>query len=100
MARNALVIAIEILDGSKPTTAPLRRITLYWANRGSVLGPRALPVSPAMRSRVGADGVAAGEPLVTCIGSFSCRILVFVVARARVLGPFGAGTTGFAQRQA
>jgi hypothetical protein len=30
-ARNALVIAIEILAGSKPTTAPLRRITLQSA---------------------------------------------------------------------
>jgi hypothetical protein len=30
-AMNALVIAIEIFEGSKPTTAPLRRITLYWA---------------------------------------------------------------------
>ena len=28
-ARNALVIATAILLGSKPTTAPLRRITLY-----------------------------------------------------------------------
>ena len=30
-ARNALVIAIEIFAGSKPTTEPLRRITLYSA---------------------------------------------------------------------
>ena len=34
-ARNALVIAMVILDGSKPTTDPLRRITLYCAKRGS-----------------------------------------------------------------
>ena len=27
-ARKAFVIAIEIFDGSKPTTEPLRRITL------------------------------------------------------------------------
>ncbi len=30
-ARNALVTAIVIFAGSKPTTAPLRRITLYCA---------------------------------------------------------------------
>ena len=30
-ARKALVIATAILAGSKPTTAPLRRITLYSA---------------------------------------------------------------------
>ena len=34
-ARNALVIATEILPGSNPTTAPLRRMTLY-----SAYGPR------------------------------------------------------------
>ncbi len=32
-ARKALVTATEILAGSKPTTAPLRRITLKSANR-------------------------------------------------------------------
>src|SRR5207302_9475430 len=31
-ARNALVMATEIFAGSKPTTAPLRRISLYWEN--------------------------------------------------------------------
>ena len=31
MARNALVMAIEIFAGSKFTTEPLRRITLYSA---------------------------------------------------------------------
>src|SRR3989304_5178162 len=36
-ARNALVSATEIFDGSKPTTAPLRRITLYWENGDSEL---------------------------------------------------------------
>jgi hypothetical protein len=35
MARNALVIAMVILDGSNATTDPLRRMTLYCAKRGS-----------------------------------------------------------------
>ena len=34
-ARKAFVIATEILPGSNPTTAPLRRITRYWPKRGS-----------------------------------------------------------------
>src|SRR6185437_8849330 len=56
-ARNAFVIAIEIFAGSKPTTAPLRRITLNCAKRGSV--PATVPpVSPTIRSR---GGVAVGE---------------------------------------
>src|SRR5438270_12153196 len=36
-ARNALVTAMAIFDGSKATTAPLRRMTLYWEGVGSVL---------------------------------------------------------------
>ena len=74
MARTALVMAIEIFAGSNVTTAPLRRITLYCAKRGSALAGVALPGSPAMWSRVG-DGVAAAEALVSCMGRFSCRIL-------------------------
>jgi hypothetical protein len=58
-ARNALVIAIVIFDGSKPTTAPLRRITLYCESRGSALLCIALPGSP-IRSRCGGWDCAAG----------------------------------------
>ena len=54
MARNALVIAIEIFIGSKPTTEPLRRITLYCANRGSIPVPTGAPASVAIVSRAGA----------------------------------------------
>src|SRR5436190_1532708 len=44
-----------ILAGSKPTTAPLRRITLYWAKRGSEALATGLPGSPTIKSRGGAD---------------------------------------------
>jgi len=35
-AMKALVMAMVILAGSKPTTLPLRRMTLYSAKRGSL----------------------------------------------------------------
>ena len=58
---GGLVIAIVIFDGSKPTTAPLRRITLYCAKRGSAPLATGLPGSPTIRSRDGdEDGAWAG----------------------------------------
>jgi hypothetical protein len=57
-ARNAFVIAIVIFAGSKATTAPLRRISLNCAKRGSALVATGLPASPTIRSR---GGVAAVE---------------------------------------
>ena len=60
-ARNALVIAIVIFDGSKPTTAPLRRITLYCAKRGSAPLMTGLPGSPTRRSRGGTCEGLGGE---------------------------------------
>src|SRR5438552_19210601 len=60
-ARKALVTAMAILDGSKETTAPLRRITLYCASLGSAFAVRGDPVSPANSLRGVADGAAAEE---------------------------------------
>ncbi len=78
-ARNALVIAMVILAGSKPTTAPLRRITLYCANRGSAALATGLPGSPTIRSRGGAEGEGCGaevaicmEWLLSCLVAMSC----------------------------
>src|SRR5438132_3962091 len=65
-ARNALVTAMAIFDGSKPTTAPLRRITLYCASRGSALAASGILVSPAICLGVDMDGGMA-EELVTCM---------------------------------
>src|SRR5215470_2481545 len=65
-ARNALVTAMAIFEGSKPTTAPLRRMTLYWASRGSVFTASVALGSPAVCfSCVTRGGVAAG--LATCM---------------------------------
>src|SRR5512141_1489113 len=65
-ARNALVMAIEIFAGSKPTTAPLRRMVLYCARRGSAPPALALPDSPARR--VGGGVLLLAEALVNCMG--------------------------------
>src|SRR5512139_3916488 len=82
MARNALVIAMEILAGSKATTAPLRRITLYCAKRGSAAA--VLGDSAVIDSRIAGNGAAEEEALVTCMDLVSCRILVVVVARGGI----------------
>ena len=77
MARNALVIAMVILAGSKPTTEPLRRITLYCAKRGSDAFATALPGSPTIRSRGGA-AVGEVEAVEICMGRSPCLELVLV----------------------
>src|SRR5689334_19473932 len=91
-ARNAFVIAIEIFAGSKPTTAPLRRITLKCAKRGSAFDATGLPGSPASSSR---GGVATGEPEVAAMRMsrtpLSC-LDVSVAARQPVTG--GANRVG------
>ena len=53
IARNALVMAMVIFDGSNATTEPLRRITLYCEKRGSAPVATGLPGSPTIRSRGG-----------------------------------------------
>src|SRR5664279_2023374 len=65
-ARNALVTAMAIFDGSKATTAPLRRMTLYCAKRGSALAASGELISPdSIVCVVVEDGVA--EEGATCI---------------------------------
>src|SRR6266540_2686554 len=66
-ARNAFVIAMVIFDGSNGTTAPLRRITLYCASRGSTFAGRALAVSPVIGSRAELGVVVAAEALGDCM---------------------------------
>ncbi len=76
MARNALVIAMVILDGSNATTEPLRRITLYWAKRGSAPLITGLPASPTIRSRGGTAVESVGRALAICMRIspvISCR---------------------------
>src|SRR3984893_10209694 len=66
-ARNALVTAMAIFDGSKATTAPLRRMTLYWESVGSVLGAGGEPVPAVMHLRgavVARGGLAPPPALV------------------------------------
>src|SRR5271155_244324 len=65
-ARNALVTAIAIFDGSKATTAPLRRMTLYWSSRGSVLTASGELASAAVGLCVGTRDGATAE-LATCM---------------------------------
>ena len=78
MARNALVIAMVILDGSNATTDPLRRMTLYCEKRGSELLLTGLPGSPTIRSRGGAVDAVGEGALAICMGWFSCSFLVVV----------------------
>ncbi len=104
MARNALVIAMVILDGSKDTTEPLRRMTLYCEKRGSDPLPSGLPGSPTIRSRGGAEAGLAEGVLAMCMCWFSCTFLVvaaYSVADSRRAGvypkgPSGAGFRGLA----
>src|SRR5437773_6893846 len=70
-ARNALVTAIAIFEGSKATTAPLRRMTLYCASRGSKFAAIGDLVLPAV-GFCGVDGETAAAVLATCI----CEVLV------------------------
>src|SRR6185295_8063663 len=81
-ARKALVTAIAIFDGSNATTAPLRRITLYWASRGALFAASVALVSPGIRLRcAGEDGVAA--ELATCMECYPVEIILwFLVPRA------------------
>src|SRR5947208_3412864 len=81
-ARKALVTAMAIFDGSKPTTAPLRRITLYCDSRGSVFASKGVFGSPAMTLRgVAEEGEGVG--LATCIDRSPGEILWFLLATAR-----------------
>src|SRR5690242_13323411 len=74
-ARNALVIAIVILSGSKPTTAPLRRMTLKWVKRGSAALPAASLAAPAIVSRsVVADGEAGAWAMRMTVSFRSRRL--------------------------
>src|SRR6185437_13202916 len=75
-ARNAFVIAIEIFAGSKPTTAPLRRISLNCAKRASTAAP---PGSPTIRSR---GGVGAAEE----VGVVAMRMRKLLVPALWVAG--------------
>src|SRR3977135_2934751 len=59
-ARKALVTAMAIFDGSNATTAPLRRMTLYWESVGSVLAASGEPVSPGTNLCCVGEG-AGGE---------------------------------------
>ena len=79
-----MVIAIVILAGSKPTTEPLRRMTLYWAKRGSAPVPTGNPASALTIVPMGTPGEAADEAAdVSCMRCFS-RILVLVtISNAR-----------------
>ena len=96
-ARNALVMAIVIFAGSNATTAPLRRITLNCAKRGSALLATGLPASPTIRSR---GGVAVGE----CgsggdaheVGSWlvPCRLLLVGSVFTGIGAPSGADFPG------
>src|SRR5437879_1398644 len=73
-ARKAFAIAMVILAGSKPTTAPLRRITLYCAKRGSEALATGLPGSPTIKSRGGADVGVFWAVVAVCIGGSPIEI--------------------------
>src|SRR5947207_13245039 len=63
-----------ILAGSKPTTAPLRRITLYCAKRGSEALATGLPGSPTIKSRGGADAGVFWPVVAVCMGGSPVEI--------------------------
>src|SRR5947209_8052926 len=73
-ARKAFAIAMVILAGSKPTTAPLRLITLYCAKRGSEALATGLPGSPTIRSRGGADVAVFWAVVTVCMGGSPIEI--------------------------
>src|SRR5258708_32638539 len=73
---------MAIFDGSKPTTAPLRRITLYCDSRGSVFASKGVFGSPAMTLRGDAEE-GDGVGLATCIDRSPGEILWFLLATAR-----------------
>ena len=90
MARNALVIAMVILDGSNATTEPLRRITLYCAKRGSApLTDRTARLSHDQVPRWD-RGRAGGGERWRCAWAFllyvSCRCVRVCVAIPRGAG--------------
>jgi len=75
----SLQSAMPIFAGSNGTTAPLRRITLYCASRGSLFAASVAPVSPAIRLRcAGEDGVTA--ELATCMERSPVEILWFLAS--------------------
>src|SRR5262245_58748617 len=74
-ARNDLVIATEIFDGSNATTEPFRRMTLYWeSSEASSIG------RPS--GRLPANG------LVRAASPASCISISFSLASYRLLGAF------------
>src|ERR1700736_2316216 len=81
-ARNALVTAMAIFDGSKATTAPLRRMTLYWESVGAGLPASAEPVSPVINWCCAVEDAAA-DGLATCIVLSPVEILYFLVSTTR-----------------
>src|ERR1700674_2735292 len=81
-ARNALVTAMAIFDGSNATTAPLRRMTLYWESVGSVLAASGELASPVINWCCAVEDAAA-DVLATCIMLSPVEILYFFVSTAR-----------------
>src|ERR1700682_553517 len=81
-ARNALVTAMAIFDGSNATTAPLRRMTLYWESDGSGLAASGELASPAINLCCAAEDAAA-DRLATCIMLSPVEILYFLVSTTR-----------------
>src|SRR4051812_39189742 len=89
---------MAIFDGSKPTTAPFRRITLYCANRASVGAAMGVFDSAAM-TLAGEGGL---EELTSCMKSgllcFSLLVwLARLVASFRVGRPAAFGAPGKAR---
>src|ERR1700676_916002 len=81
-ARNALVTAMAIFDGSNATTEPLRRMTLYWESVGAVLAARGELASPVINLCCAAEDAAA-DGLATCIMISPVEILYFLVSTTR-----------------
>src|SRR5438874_463367 len=73
---------MAIFDGSKATTAPLRRMTLYWESVGSVLAASGEPVSPVINLCCAVEDAAA-DGLATCIVLSPVEILYFLVSTTR-----------------
>ena len=95
-ARNALVIAMVILAGSKPTTEPLRRMILYCAKRGSrtACDRTARLTHDQLPRRDSREGLVGGA-LAVCMGVSP----VFLVAGRSNVGS-AAGLAGVPRRWA
>src|SRR5579864_915822 len=89
-ARKALVTAIAIFEGSNATTAPLRRMTLYWASLGSVFTASGELASAAVGLCVGARDGAMAE-LATCMVLLLANLIVVDAKATR----YGRGITTF-----